>query len=412
MTLFAATISPSSVSFTGASGKNYVISLSHPNNEIIRTKLKEYNSAPDKAALVAELETLADIPSFIDQRSEGKITVKNGVVYYGDESLHNSLTTRILWGLGEGFDMKPYVALLENIMLNPSRQAVNELYDFLEAAKMGITDDGHFLAYKRVRSDYTDIRTGKISNAIGQRPSMPRNKVDDNRGNLCSAGLHFCSISYLPHFSSSPDNRVVILKINPKHVVSIPLDYNHAKGRAEEYLVVGEYPLEDLKDILSSKPVWTESDLGQFDPDYDDEDEVYDDEDNGCCEPIGENIPDIKTDHDGYDLHIRFSHSDFNYTLLVNDNDEARAFVYSDRAETPVEKFATSSTSNEVLPFIHSIRYDYTTKEMVVIFKNKVTYAYSGVPLTVYEEFLNSPHRGTYFNEKVRDIYEYRRLSE
>jgi hypothetical protein len=51
--------------------------------------------------------------------------------------------------------------------------------------------------------------------------------------------LHFCSQEYLPHFGGS-DSRVVIVKINPRDVVSIPTDYNNAKGRACRYEVIGE----------------------------------------------------------------------------------------------------------------------------------------------------------------------------
>jgi hypothetical protein len=50
-------------------------------------------------------------------------------------------------------------------------------------------------------------------------------------------GLHFCSRDYLSHFGGE---RIMILKINPRDVVSIPVDYNAAKGRACRYEVIGE----------------------------------------------------------------------------------------------------------------------------------------------------------------------------
>jgi hypothetical protein len=43
----------------------------------------------------------------------------------------------------------------------------------------------------------------------------------------------------LDHFGGS-DSRVVIVKIDPADVVSIPSDYNGAKGRACRYEVIGE----------------------------------------------------------------------------------------------------------------------------------------------------------------------------
>ena len=63
--------------------------------------------------------------------------------------------------------------------------------------------------------------------------------VDDNQNNTCSSGLHFCSQEYLSSFGDS-SSRTMILKINPRDVVSIPTDYNNSKGRACRYEVIGE----------------------------------------------------------------------------------------------------------------------------------------------------------------------------
>jgi hypothetical protein len=68
--------------------------------------------------------------------------------------------------------------------------------------------------------------------------------------------LHFCSQDYLPHFGNGYDSRVVIVKINPADVVSIPSDYNNAKGRACRYEVVGEIGNDgDKIDNAFNKPV-------------------------------------------------------------------------------------------------------------------------------------------------------------
>jgi hypothetical protein len=45
----------------------------------------------------------------------------------------------------------------------------------------------------------------------------------------------------LSHFGGE---RTVIVKINPRDVVSIPTDYNEAKGRACRYEVIGELGVE------------------------------------------------------------------------------------------------------------------------------------------------------------------------
>jgi hypothetical protein len=49
----------------------------------------------------------------------------------------------------------------------------------------------------------------------------------------------------------------MILQINPKDVVSIPNDYNRAKGRCSEYLVIGEVEMQAAQDedVLSNSSV-------------------------------------------------------------------------------------------------------------------------------------------------------------
>ena len=168
------------------------------------------------------------------------IAIQNGVVTFKGQSIDNSLTTRMLSMLDEGFDLVPMAKFLENLMGNPSYRAVTELYSFLEKGNMPITPDGHFMAYKAVRADFKDIHSGTMDNSIGCVVEMPRNGVDEDKSRTCSAGLHFCSFEYLPHFACA-QGHVVLVKINPADVVAIPADYNDTKGRTCRYEVVGEY---------------------------------------------------------------------------------------------------------------------------------------------------------------------------
>ena len=84
---------------------------------------------------------------------------------------------------------------------------------------------------------------------------MPRHKVDDRSENTCSHGLHFCSQSYLPHYAGGT-GRILLLKIDPADVVSIPTDYNNAKGRACKYWVEADLSREQqlvVEDYTSPK---------------------------------------------------------------------------------------------------------------------------------------------------------------
>ena len=150
----------------------------------------------------------------------------------------------------------------ENLLQNPSSRAVSELPDFMENKNLPLTEDGHFLAYKSVRSDWYSKANGNLTllsgkadnaghiyNAVGEVIECVRNEVDDERGNTCSHGLHVGGLQYSGPggwYNSSSD-KVVIVKVNPKDVVSVPQDHNAQKVRVAKYEVIGVYerPLND-----------------------------------------------------------------------------------------------------------------------------------------------------------------------
>jgi hypothetical protein len=178
-----------------------------------------------------------------------KVSFENGQVVYRYKGaspvpLSNAIVDRIISMSADGFNIKPMCMFLENLLSNPSQTAINELYLFLEACKLPITEDGYFIAYKIVHSDYMDIYSKTMDNSVGKVLEMPRFEVDANRNNTCSRGLHFCSKAYLSSYGSGSkaEDRAMLVKINPADVVSIPSDYNNAKGRAWRYEVVGEVP--------------------------------------------------------------------------------------------------------------------------------------------------------------------------
>lgn len=184
---------------------------------------------------------------------KGNVEVQGETLFWKGKELHNALSRRMITMLQEGFPIEPMVNFMDNLYQNPSKRAVDELYSFLEKCNLPITPDGHFLAYKKVRDDYLDIHSATMDNSPGQVVEMERHDVDDDKDRTCSSGLHFCSQDYLPHFGSGSGDRVVIVKINPRDVVSIPTDYNHAKGRACRYEVISELGVDPSKAF--DKPV-------------------------------------------------------------------------------------------------------------------------------------------------------------
>jgi hypothetical protein len=173
---------------------------------------------------------------------EGDFALDNGVVTFKGATLPHVLSERLLSMAREGFDVSPLKKFVENLFQNPSNRVFQQLYGFIDHGQMAITPDGCFLAYKKVRPDFLDIHSGKFDNSVGKTLSMPRIMVDDDPHNTCSSGFHVCSYDYLGHFGGDVDAgyHVVTCKVNPKDVVSVPVDYNNTKMRVCAYEVIGE----------------------------------------------------------------------------------------------------------------------------------------------------------------------------
>lgn len=245
-------------------GNTYPVDKSHSQYEIIIDALKRND--------VVTIRKAINVKQTLVEQSTGRLTLEDGVLYCEGNEVSHVLVPRILTMLEDGFDVQPMMRLLDNLLKNPSYRAVKQLYGFLEACNLPITEDGHFLAYKIVTHDYKDCRTQTFDNSIGAVVKMPRNEVDENPEVTCSSGLHVCSQDYLPHYGSREHretDRIVVVKVNPEHVVAVPKDYNNAKMRLCEYEVVGELSNKDarLKENFTS-------DFSSIVPDFDDEDET------------------------------------------------------------------------------------------------------------------------------------------
>lgn len=263
-------ISHSGVMSIILNGKQYTVQPSHSQYDSI----KEALVAKDEKKLLRFLDLGHTVNKWLSQ-STGTVRVDGGIVYYKDKPLHNNLTTRILTLMDGGFPVDPMIRFLENLMQNPSSRSVMELFDFLDHRALPITEDGCFLAYKGVRSDWYDRYSGKILNKLGNVIEIERNEVDDERSRTCSHGLHVGTIEYVRGYCTE---KILIVKVNPRDCVSVPLDHNAQKLRTCRYEVLSLYE-EDLESpVYSSKGGDYEWDYPEDDYDYD---EYYDEEDDG-----------------------------------------------------------------------------------------------------------------------------------
>lgn len=247
-------------------GKTYTINKQAPSFNAVISALK----ANDKQKLQDAVNIREGITKAL-QSKNGNVRIEDNKIFYNDREVTGVISTRIFEVIRLGLDVTPMIKFLDNLMKNPSKRAVDEAFGFSEACSLPITPDGCILAYKRVREDYKDVHSATVLNKPyklftaedfapisalqGKRNevkvtiedgfttvSMPRNLVNEDKDQTCSEGLHFCSYDYLKHFGGS---RIVVLKINPADIVSIPSDYNNSKGRCSRYQVVDELEVEN-----------------------------------------------------------------------------------------------------------------------------------------------------------------------
>lgn len=266
-------------------GNSYTINKQAHTYELVLKAVREGNID----ALRDAVNIRQGIVKSLVETGGSMVRIEEDAIYYGDREVTGLIASRIFEMLRLGLSVKPMVRFLENMMENPSKRAVDELFGFIDACRLPITEDGHFLAYKRVRDNYFDVHSGTMDNSVGKILEMPRNMVDEDKNRTCSTGLHFCSYDYLAHFGGE---RIMVLKINPRDVVAIPADYNNSKGRTCRYEVVDELPVNeyrmpertidnDYTDKYGSGGAWDEPEVAEEsweesweESDYSEEDDI------------------------------------------------------------------------------------------------------------------------------------------
>jgi hypothetical protein len=166
-----------------------------------------------------------------------KFVVADNVISYQDAPLPTSLSERIFAMAAGGESPAPLFAFYERLSRNPSWRSVQRLWDFLAHIGIPLEPDGTFLTYKGVREDFYDQYSGKFLNEPGQVHRMMRNRISDDSSRTCDQGFHVGALRYAMNWGP----RVVIVRVDPEHVVSVPDDYSGEKMRVCEYAVVGNW---------------------------------------------------------------------------------------------------------------------------------------------------------------------------
>lgn len=280
--MLAGTYNSNTGSFVAViNGTVYTVGRDHHNYKLLLEKFKK--GEEDQFDLLYRQELKKEDVLMPKAVAGTSVTFENGELKYNGKPVHHSYASRIVEAYENGFPIQPMLNFFENLMQNPSSRSVEELPDFLMNRNLPVTEDGCFLAYKSVRSDWYSKASGNLTllqgkvnssgniyNAVGEVIECVRNEVDDERVNECSHGLHVGGLAYSgPNgWYHSANDKVVIVKVNPKDVVSVPRDHNAQKVRVCRYEVVEEYkePLSnDYHDVEKEEYELVPEDLDYMD---------------------------------------------------------------------------------------------------------------------------------------------------
>lgn len=227
---------------TVVSGKTYVFGKTHPHYERLIRCLRANN--------VEHFEALYDIGAAVEGYCQGAVTLSGGRLLWDGHQMPDLFGQRVMDMKRQGVDFSPMMNFLDNLADNPSDKSIVELFDFMQHKDLPITPDGHFLAYKAVRSDFRDKYSGEFDNSVGSVCEVSRSVVNADRDTHCGSGLHVGSIDYVLGYGDGltrdgdtvsfrdGGDQVVVCKVNPRDVVSVPSDCRFQKLRACRYEVV------------------------------------------------------------------------------------------------------------------------------------------------------------------------------
>lgn len=213
------------------------------------------------------LEKNLTVARGVETWAKGDFKFVGGKLSYKGADIPEALNKRIIATASENGDPTYLFKFWERLQHNPSFRSVNQLFSFLEHKGIPIDKDGFVLAYKAVREDHKDFHSGKCDNTPGNTLEMPRNQISDDQDLDCHVGFHVGALAYANSFGDS-NRRVLICRIDPANVVSVPKDASCQKMRVCKYDVIGYYGVtlpstnatpadldeeEDIEDLLDEK---------------------------------------------------------------------------------------------------------------------------------------------------------------
>lgn len=168
----------------------------------------------------------------------------HSILFDGDQQ-SGPLAEHLLRCVRADVDLAPLVNFWEKVASNPSISSRDQLFTWLQSHAFTITESGDIVGYKGVHENRDSLHSGgafvngewingQVPNADGSVITMPRSQVNPDSFQTCSHGLHVGDWSYAASFGAV----VLEVRVNPRDVVSIPVDSGARKMRCCRYEVV------------------------------------------------------------------------------------------------------------------------------------------------------------------------------
>lgn len=248
--------------------KPMTVNADHPNWDLFNRSIDEYTKGIISNGRLAEIFSgnvnlsakaagkFVQVGGILD----GRMTISNDTILVDHAPIDSALQGHILRLLRadgtpkDARNWKAFAKFVENLYANTSEFVREQLFAWLnyenfQGKGFTLTDDGCFLGYKgcagtpdaphSINTGYAIVNgvphNGAIPNALGSVVEMPRNQVEDNPHVGCAPGLHVGTYAYATGWARGV---LLVVKVNPRDVVSVPTECGAQKIRTCRYEVL------------------------------------------------------------------------------------------------------------------------------------------------------------------------------
>lgn len=228
-------------------------------NRLLETPGVDFESAAED--LYALMSPVAKVEKQIiaSYHLSDNLRIDNGKIIFGEFVLEETLANHMLSLLDEDDIPKDeklwqsYVRFLDNLHQNVNEDIRKQLFRWMQYENsagndFAITSDGCFVGYKGCTGTVLEpksVFTGKaivdgeyieghIPNKVGSVVQMPRATVQNDPSVGCAQGLHVGTRDYATQWAPI----LLLVKVNPRDVVSVPYECDSQKIRVCEYTVL------------------------------------------------------------------------------------------------------------------------------------------------------------------------------